>query len=105
MLQAIGRQCVIWVWNHTPHCDEMSRLASQSLDGHLPWNTRARMRLHFLVCVWCKRYFQQLRVLHAACERSGQTMDETSTGGLPTAAKERIIGKLREFEPRQPPHI
>ncbi len=46
---------MVWVWNHTPTCAEMSRLASLSLDQPPCLKVRIRMRLHCLICVWCGR--------------------------------------------------
>ncbi|MEO6739757.1 MAG: hypothetical protein ABIP20_05855, partial [Chthoniobacteraceae bacterium] len=41
-------------------CHDMSRLSSQALDARLPWTTRFRMRIHYLICAWCRRYRAQL---------------------------------------------
>ncbi len=45
---------VVWVWNHTPTCAEMSRLTSRALEQPLTFKTRAKMRLHFVICAWCR---------------------------------------------------
>ena len=39
---------VVWVWNHTPRCAEMSRLTSRSLEQPLAVKTRLKMRLHWI---------------------------------------------------------
>ena len=57
---------VVWVWNHTPTCAEMSRLTSRSFEQPLTVMTRLKMRLHFVIGAWCKRYFNQLTFLHEA---------------------------------------
>ena len=51
---------VVWVWNHTPTCAEMSRLTSRSFEQPLTVITRLKMRLHCVICAWCRRYFEQI---------------------------------------------
>ena len=92
--KSIKTRFVVWVWNHTPNCAEMSRLAARSLEQPATAKTWLKMRLHFLICAWCRRYFRQLRFLHAAAPRL-----EWQTGGLPgrgmsAEAKRRIIARI-----------
>ena len=86
---------VVWVWNHTPNCAEMSRLASQSLERPLPLGMRLKMRLHYLICVWCKRYFKQLRFLHEAAPRFDDHAGTFPNRGLSAEARQRIVQRLR----------
>ena len=44
-------------------CEEIARLASDSLDGELPLRRRMGMKLHLLMCKHCARYIRQLRRL------------------------------------------
>ena len=48
----------------TPACREIARLASESLDRPLTWRERLDMRLHYAICYLCRRYEDQLRLLH-----------------------------------------
>ena len=66
IIATIKERSEVWVWQHTPHCTEILRLASQSLEQPLSFRTRLKMRLHFLICVWCERYDKQLKFLHHA---------------------------------------
>lgn len=93
-IEAIKMRWIVWVWNHTPTCGEMSRLASQSIDAPLPLKTRLRMRLHGLVCVWCERYFKQLHLLHRAAPRFGEKLGGLATRGLSADARRRIKVRL-----------
>lgn len=86
---------VVWVWNHTPPCAEMSRLTSHALEQPLTLRMRFRMRLHCLICAWCQRYFEQIHFLHQSAPRAGLKLGELPGRGLPPAAKQRIIEKLR----------
>jgi hypothetical protein len=93
--ESLKTRWVVWVWNHTPNCAEMSRLASQSWDHPLPWSTRFRMRLHYLICVWCKRYFKQLQFLHEAEGHFEEHAGNLPSRGLSTEARQRILKQLQ----------
>ena len=95
LLESIRMRWVVWVWNHTPNCAEMSKLASQRLDRQLPWNLRLKMRLHYLICCWCKRYRTQLQFLHQAVPRLEEHFAVFSPRGLSSDARERILQKIQ----------
>ena len=86
-------QAIVWIWNHTPNCAEMSRLSSRSLDQPLTLSTRLRMRLHFLICVWCERYAGQLRFL----QQAGRQVDQQvkTLPSLSIDARKRILKNLK----------
>lgn len=96
ILDALKTRWVVWVWNHTPDCAEMSRLASQSLERPLPPGLRLRMRLHHLICVWCQRYSRQLKFLHRAAPRLNGGAENSPGQGLSPEAKRRIAQRLRD---------
>ena len=74
-------------------CHDMSRLTSQALDTRLPRLTRFRMRVHWLICQWCRRYRDQLALLRRAVSRLGS--DAPATGpALPPETRERIRKNL-----------
>jgi len=91
----IKARFVIWVWNHTPNCAEMSRLTSRSLDESLPLDVRLQMRLHHLICIWCQRYFRQLNYLHQAGPKFDLRLPEPSGRGLSRKARQRITQRIR----------
>ena len=70
-------------------CHDMSRLSSQVLDTRLPLRTRFRMRVHYLICAWCRRYRAQLALLRRAVSRLGSDAPESGPV-LPSEARERI---------------
>ena len=86
---------IVWVWKHTPNCAEMSRLASRSLEQPPSLSIRLRMRLHYLICVWCKRYFKQLKFLHAVAPHFHEHAEIPMGRGLSAEAKLRILQRLR----------
>jgi len=86
---------VVWVWNHTPTCAEMSRLTSRSFEQPLTVMTRLKMRLHFVICAWCRRYFEQINFLHHAAPRLGLELGELPGRGMSAEAKQRITQRIK----------
>jgi len=95
LVERLKTHWITWVWNHTLNCPEMSRLASQSLERPLPLGTRLKVRLHFLICVWCKRYFKQLKFLHDAAPHFHEHAETLPNRGLSAEARQRIVQRLQ----------
>lgn len=53
-------------------CREVEANSSQWLDGDLPWRTRLSMRLHWLICVHCRRFVSHLRQVRDMMRRRGR---------------------------------
>ena len=81
---------VTLVWKSTMTCKELSRLASQQLDQPLPLLTRLRMRLHFLICAWCRRYVKQVRLLREVAPKYEEKVAAVSDKSLSADAKQRM---------------
>lgn len=81
---------ITWVWNHTPTCKEVTRLASQRLDGPLPLMTRLRIRLHTTICAWCRRYLEQVKLVRDAAPGYADKVGQASEKSLSTDAKARM---------------
>src|SRR5262245_18349601 len=89
-------------------CHDMTGLNSKGQDATLPRATRWRMKLHFVLCVWCRRYRRQLRFLRNALlvlpERNLDLIDHK----LSPEAKARLNEILKAMEqdkssgPQQP---
>jgi len=50
-------------------CKEASRAISRMQDGSVSVPLYLRIRLHLILCEACKRFEQQLRLLHQAMRR------------------------------------
>lgn len=87
---------VVWVWNLTPTCAEMSRLTSRALEKPLSLRMRLKMRLHFAICSWCRRYFEQINFLHEHAPRLGMQLGELPGRGLSSDARNRIKSEVRK---------
>ena len=98
ILMSLKMRWVVWVWNHTPNCAEMSRLASRSLDQPLSLRLWLKMRLHYIICSWCKRYFKQLTFLHEAAPHFQRHAGNLLSRGLSAEARQRILQRLQVVE-------
>ena len=76
----------------TLHCDESSRLISESLDRELSGVERTAVRLHQVGCWSCRRLGKQLHFIREAARMSGE--DAPRTHQLSDAAKQRILDAL-----------
>jgi len=79
----------------TPKCRENTRILSQGMDAPLPLVIRLRLRMHFLMCCYCKRYAAQLRYIRKASRAFPQYCGNVVTATLPDAVKERMKTLLR----------
>jgi hypothetical protein len=95
MIESLKQRWILWVWNHTPSCAEMSRLTSQSFEQSPPLGMRLKMRLHYLICAWCRRYGRHLQFLRIAAARLDQHQHIPTALGLPAEAKQRIVHRLQ----------
>ena len=66
ILAALKERIGILVWQPTPNCSEITRLASRSFEQPLPTHARWKIQLHRLICAWCHRYVKQLKFLPRA---------------------------------------
>jgi hypothetical protein len=98
LIEWLKTRWVVWVWSHTPNCAEMSKLASQGLDRQLPWSLRLQMRLHYLICCWCKRYRKQLQFLHRAAPSLNEEFAVFSPRGLSSDARQRILQTIQSVK-------
>ena len=95
-LEALKRRWVVWLWNHTPNCADMSRLASLSFEKPPSLKMRLKMWLHYFICVWCERYVKHLKFLHRAAPRLREEVECVSNHRLSEESKHRMAERLRE---------
>ncbi len=83
-----------------PNCDELTQLASESLDRRLSLKERILIRLHLGMCVLCRRYHRQLRVIHEALKENPDNFTEAYQVTLSADRKARLK-KLIETGPQE----
>ena len=101
IFESIKTRAIVWVWKHTPNCADMSRLASQSLEQRPSPRIRFKMWLHYLICVWCKRYFKQLKFLHEAAPQFADHAGTLPGRGLSAEARQRMLQRLQVVEDKR----
>jgi hypothetical protein len=77
------------------NCKHVTRLASQAMDGKLPWYQRLTIRFHLLYCVWCRRYTAQLQFLKRAAKEVAGESGNISGPKLSGEAKEQMCKHLQ----------
>jgi hypothetical protein len=93
----VTKKLVRFVANLTPHCHEITRLLSESMERPLPLRTRLLIRLHFTICVWCKRYDRQLKLLRKYSSGFAEKGCEHGRETLPSSTRERFNKALEEI--------
>jgi Putative zinc-finger len=76
------------------NCKQTSLLVSQSLDRPLTWRERMAVRMHLWICVYCRRFMQQLKLIRQQMSRWQQQEVSRTDITLPQAAKDRITQQL-----------
>lgn len=89
----VKQSLILWLAHRLPPCEDIARILSESQDRPLSLRERITTRLHLGICVWCRRYAEQLAFLHEAIHRHADQL----TDGLPSPeaslsaeARERI---------------
>ncbi len=80
-----------WMFN----CKEVSRLVSESLDRKLPLYQRIGVRIHLLMCKFCRRFQQQLMLIREIFRAGALYKDTEPYLSLPPEAQKRIKRFLR----------
>ena len=80
----------------SPNCREASRLQSDALDRPLSRFQRLGLRIHLVLCRWCRRYGKQIRLVRQAVRDQPEGMNEASTQTLAPQVRERIKRILRD---------
>ncbi len=71
-------------------CKQASHIISQSLDRPLTMRERFALKLHLLICKYCKRFSQQIQTIGVAVIRMVDSVENDSTIEMPSVAKKRI---------------
>lgn len=83
----------------SPSCKQASRLQSEAMDRNLSLLEALGLRLHLVLCKWCRRYGQQLKFLRRAAHQCGEQPGCGSVATLAPEARQRMKQKLRAGEP------
>jgi len=79
----------------SPSCGTAARLQSEALDHKLTWQQRLGLRLHLVLCKWCRRYGKQIGFVHNVVHSHPDEVTSAIPRQLSDEARERIRQKLR----------
>ena len=79
----------------SPSCKAATRLQSEALDRKLPLRQRFGLRLHLMLCKWCRRYGKQITFLRDAAHEHPDELAEPVPQKLSDEARERIKRRLQ----------
>jgi len=65
------------------------------MEKELPLLTRAKLRVHFLMCSFCQRYMEQLKYMRQVAREFPEKIGDVSEAKLPSDVKERMKDSLR----------
>ena len=82
----------------SPNCREATRLQSEALDHPLGLGQRIGLRIHLVLCKWCRRYGKQIGFLRSAAHRHEEHEQCLPPQSLTQEARERIKRRLRDEE-------
>ena len=71
-------------------CKQTSQIISQSLDRPLTMRERFALKLHLLICKYCKRFSQQVQTLRVAIKTVVSSIESNNNILMSSAAKKRI---------------
>ena len=75
-------------------CKQASQFISTSLDRPLSFNERFALKLHLLVCKYCKRFSQQVSAMRVALRTMVSSIENDNSIKMPSLAKDRITAAV-----------
>jgi predicted anti-sigma-YlaC factor YlaD len=74
------------------HCREITDRTSDFLDARLPWRVRMEVRLHLMMCRFCREYVRQMTLVVGALRR-------LRGPDAPGAASDDLLARFRADHP------
>lgn len=88
-------QIVLLICRFTPTCPEVARILSLGMDKKLPLRTRAKLRIHYLMCSFCERYAKQLKYMREVAYNFPEKIGDVSEEKIPDDVKKRMREALK----------
>ena len=79
-------------------CKQTSQLVSQSLDRSLTLRERFALRLHLLICKYCKQFSQHMQTIRVALKQMTSSIESNDGITMPSAAKSRILQSIESIK-------
>ena len=77
-------------------CKQASQFISASLDRPLTLRERIVLRLHLIICKYCKRFSEQLQTMRVAMTTLAQSIANDNSIEMPVALKNSITKLVEE---------
>ena len=74
----------------TPTCKDVTRMMSEAMDRRLPLRKRIAIYVHRLICLWCDRYYRQLRLTRDWSRKFHLHLEDISKEELTPDVKTKI---------------
>ena len=75
-------------------CKDASQIISQSLDRQLTMRERFAVKLHLLICKYCKQFSQQLQTIRVALKLARSAVENDDTIKMPPETKKRLMQSI-----------
>lgn len=75
-------------------CKQASQLISQGLDKKLSGRERFGLKMHLLMCRYCRRFSQQLHKLNVVISSMKKNIENDEDIKLSPEAKDRIVKSI-----------
>ena len=79
-------------------CKDASQLISQSLDRSLTLRERFALKLHLFICIFCRRFNQQLQTIQVALKNMRLVVENDENIQLPAKTKSRIANSIESIK-------
>lgn len=79
----------------SPSCREATRLQSEAMDRPLALRKRIGLRIHLVLCRWCRRYGKQIGFLRSIAHDHEKHEETLPQQALRSEAKERMKQRLK----------
>jgi len=86
----LPRRAILLIARYTPDGHKMTLLVSQSMDHRLSFSTWVRMKLHYIICVWCERYAEQVAFVKSAARGFAKNSANSGTETISAEKKKRL---------------
>ena len=94
-LNHIAKNLIRGLADLSPSCKAATRLQSEAFDHPLSFRQRLGLRIHLVLCKWCRRYGKQIAFVSHSAHSYPDEMAASAPQQLSAEARERIRQKLR----------
>lgn len=82
-----------------PNCQEVSLLTSRAMDEKISLKEQVGLKMHLLVCKWCRRYSKQVNLIRDIVRQQASRVKSTKSqtgANLSPGARDRIEKVLKD---------